>query len=129
MDDGGRFWSDIATRLLEGPFHFRFFLQPAMAALQALKDGAADARRGDPPFFWAQVSHPGDAWRMIRGGLGSVRRVIALGVVMDALYQLIVFRWIYPIELVVIVLLLAFVPYAALRGPVNRIWRRVHRKQ
>jgi hypothetical protein len=48
-------------------------------------------------------------------------RVILLGVLMDATYQVIVFRRIYPFELVVVVLLLAFVPYLVLRGPVNRI--------
>jgi hypothetical protein len=38
-------------------------------------------------------------------------------------YQLIVFRWIHPVELVVVVLLLAFVPYLLIRGPVNRLAR------
>jgi hypothetical protein len=43
---------------------------------------------------------------------------------MDAVYQWIVLRWIYPMELVVVVVLLALVPYVLLRGPINRIARR-----
>jgi hypothetical protein len=44
---------------------------------------------------------------------------------MDDLF--IVFRSFRPIELVVIVLLLAFVPYLLLRGPINRlVHRRIH---
>jgi len=48
---------------------------------------------------------------------------------MDVLYQLIEFKTIYPGELIVIVLTLAFVPYLLLRGPINRIarhWRSTH---
>ena len=47
--------------------------------------------------------------------------MIVLGVVMDAIYQLIVVRWIYPLELIVVALTLAFVPYLLLRGPINRL--------
>jgi hypothetical protein len=39
------------------------------------------------------------------------------------LYQVIVFKTIHPLQLVVIVLGLAFVPYLLLRGPINRIAR------
>jgi hypothetical protein len=42
---------------------------------------------------------------------------------MDAIYQLKLFRWIYPGELVLVVLLLAFVPYLLMRGPINRVVR------
>jgi hypothetical protein len=40
---------------------------------------------------------------------------------MDLIYQLTVLGTIYPFELVVIVLALAFVPYVLARGPINRI--------
>ena len=65
------------------------------------------------PFAFRFVLQPIMAYR--------VMRVLVLGVVMDVLYQLIVFKTIHPLQLVVIVLLLAFAPYLALRGPVNRI--------
>jgi len=43
---------------------------------------------------------------------------------MDIIYQLIVQRWIYPGETVVIAVVLAILPYLLIRGPVNRIARR-----
>jgi hypothetical protein len=43
---------------------------------------------------------------------------------MEVLYEIIVFHAIRPLQLVVIVLGLAFVPYLLIRGPVNRIARR-----
>jgi hypothetical protein len=42
---------------------------------------------------------------------------------MDAIYQWMVIRWVYLGELLFVVLILAFVPYLLLRGPINRIAR------
>ena len=114
-------------------FSFRFLLQPVMALIYATRDGFADAREGRPPSFWTMFARPEERWRLLREGGQSVARVLVLGVVMDTAYQLIVFRWIYPSELIVITLGLAFIPYVLLRGPVGRIatwWtgRGVHAK-
>ena len=40
---------------------------------------------------------------------------------MDFVYQLIVFRRIYPAEAIDVAILLAILPYFVLRGPVNPI--------
>jgi hypothetical protein len=117
-----RFWSDLLARV-HGPFSFRFVLQPVMAVLYAARDGILDARQGRPPHFWTIFTSRRDRWELLRESKNAVARVLALGVVMDVIYQLIVFHWIYPIQLVVIVLALAFVPYVLLRGPINRIAR------
>jgi hypothetical protein len=45
---------------------------------------------------------------------------------MDVIYQLIEFETFHPAEAVIIALLLAFVPYVLLRGPVARIARWWH---
>jgi hypothetical protein len=42
---------------------------------------------------------------------------------MDAIYQYVVLKTFYPGEAVIIALLLAFVPYILLRGPIARIAR------
>ncbi len=117
-----RFWADLIGRL-HGPFTFRIFLQPAGAILYAVRDGVKDAREGRPAYFWAIFTDPSERSRLLHEGWKAVTRIIILGVVMDVLYQLIVFRWIYPTELIIIVLLLAFVPYLLARGPVTRIAR------
>jgi len=125
MDDVlARISSDLFGRL-DGPLSFRFVLQPLMAVLYATRDGIGDARRGRPPYFWSLLTRPGERWSLLREGEHAVIRVIALGIIMDVIYQLMVFRWIYPFELIVVVLLLTFVPYVLLRGPVNRIARHV----
>jgi lauroyl/myristoyl acyltransferase len=49
--------------------------------------------------------------------------VFSLAILLDVLYQVIVFRWVYPLESVVVAIILAFLPYLFLRGLVNRIAR------
>jgi hypothetical protein len=117
-----RVWLDLIGRL-HGPFSFRFVLQPATAAICAAHDGLSDAREGRPPYFWAIFTRSSERLTLLRDGWRHERRVILLGVVMDILYQLIVFRSLHVFELAVVVLALAFVPYMLLRGAVNRIAR------
>jgi hypothetical protein len=118
-----RFWTDLVGRLT-GPMTFRLILQPTMAMIYALRDGLKDARGQRPAYFWAIFTRPEARVDLLHEGGKAVGRVIVLGVVMDFIYQVIVFRWVYPGELIVVALLLAAVPYLLLRGPVNRIARR-----
>ena len=117
-----RFWSDLVARF-HGPFSFRFVLQPLVAMIYAMRDGILDARQKRPPYFWTIFTRPGGRWELLREGQKAVARVIALGVLMDVVYQLLVFHHIYVVQLIVIVLALAFVPYVLFRGPMNRIAR------
>ena len=117
-----RFWTDLVGRLT-GPMNFRIVLQPTMAMLFAALDGIKDAREGRPPYLWTIFTDPGERDRLLREGWKRVLRIIALGVVMDGIYQLKLFRWIYPGELVIVVFVLAFVPYLLMRGPINRVVR------
>jgi hypothetical protein len=121
MDDVfARFVSDLAGRL-HGPFSFRFVLQPLMALIYATRDGLAEARAGRPPYFWALFTRADERQLLLSEGWKAMSRVIGLGVVIDAIYQLIVFHWIHPLQLVVTVLALAFLPYVLIRGPIGRI--------
>jgi hypothetical protein len=56
-------------------------------------------------------------------GIVSTARILILGVVMDVIYQSIVLKTFYPAESAIIAILLAFVPYALLRGPIERLAR------
>lgn len=124
-----RFWSDLIARS-DGPMTFRFFLQPIMAFLMALRDGIKDAKTGRTPYFW-HITHADKAGRKAawREGFTAVTRVLLLGVGMDVIYQYKMYSQgrqdfpFYPNEALVIVLLLAFVPYLLLRGPVTRVAR------
>jgi hypothetical protein len=47
-----------------------------------------------------------------------------LAMILDAIYQLIVHRGVYVLEMLIIATVLAIVPYILVRGPINRITRR-----
>jgi hypothetical protein len=118
-----RIWRDILARP-GGPMTFRFVLQPAMAGLAALRDGIRDARAGDAPYLWSVLTNPGARGDHLREGWIATARIILLGLGMDSAYQLIVLDRFYPGEAVIVAILLAFIPYVLLRGPVARLARR-----
>jgi hypothetical protein len=60
---------------------------------------------------------------MLRDGWKAVGKVFVIAVIIDLVYQLIVFRWFYPGEALLVAAILALIPYLLIRGPVNRIAR------
>jgi len=50
--------------------------------------------------------------------------VFVLALVLDVVYQLIVARFVFPLETIVTAILLAIVPYLIVRGLVTRIVRK-----
>jgi hypothetical protein len=104
-----------------GPMSFRFILQPTMAALAALHDGIRDARTQQPPYIWTILTHSASRRPRLREGLIATARIMLLGLVMDAIYQITVLHAFYPGEMAAIAVLLAFVPYFLLRGPMGRL--------
>ena len=46
-----------------------------------------------------------------------------MAIVVDIVYQWIVFRWVHPIGMLIVAFFLACVPYLMIRGPVNRLVR------
>lgn len=122
-----RIWTDLTARV-GGPMSFRLLLQPAMALLFAIRDGVNDARAGRPPHLWALLTNQGNRREIMRSGWKAVGRVFILAILMDCIYQLIVIRWIYPLEALLTAILLAILPYLLVRGPVDRIARHWTRK-
>jgi hypothetical protein len=124
MDD---MWSRVGTQLIErvsGPMKFRLVLQPCMAAFFAIRSGLADARAGNPPYFWTLLSDPSQRDAMIKDGWKSVGRVFILALVLDVVYQIIELRFVYPGEAIIVAFILAIVPYLIVRGLVTRLARK-----
>ena len=117
-----RIWRSLVARP-GGPMTFRFVLQPTMAALAALRDGLADARLGRTPYLSAVLFRADRRGSRLWEGVLSTSKILILGVVMDVVYQAVVFNEFFPAEAAIIAILLAFVPYALLRGPIGRIAR------
>jgi len=115
-----RVWDNLGGRI-GGPLTFRLILQPVMATILAVKAGLQDARDHRPPYFWAILTSPDERRELLQQGWKAVAKIFVLAVVIDVVYQIIVFRWVYPGELLIIAFVLACAPYLLVRGPVNRI--------
>ena len=106
-----------------GSLNLRFIVQPTIAALLALRAGIEDAKQGRQGYLWALASNPERRLQLLHEGWRGARAPFLVAVVLDCIYQLLAFRFIYPVELLFTATLLALVPYALLRGPFNRLAR------
>ena len=129
MDDVlARIWEHLGGRI-GGPLSFRLILQPVVATVLAIRAGLQDAKTGRPAYFWTILTDADSRRGLLREGWKAVAKVFVLAVIIDAVYQVIVFRWIYPFETLLVAFLLACVPYLLVRGPVNRIAAAKGRRQ
>ena len=75
-------------------------------------------RRTSGPLLTTQASRadmPKDGWK----GVGKV-----LALALDVVYQIIVLRFVYPGEAIIVAFILAILPYLILRGLVTRLARK-----
>lgn len=115
-----RFWVDLVERP-SGPMWFRFLLQPVMASIAAWKDGKKDAVTGRSPYFWTVLTDTTRRRDRLMEGLRATGKILALGLAMDLAYQAFVLKHFYPIEAIVIAVMVAFIPYLLLRGVFARV--------
>jgi hypothetical protein len=118
---------DLVSRewgMLIGREH-RIVIQPIVAAFLAIRSGVRDARAGRPAYGWTVVTTTDSAHRreLIRKGCADVGRLFVAAVVIDLVYEIIVFRWIYPGQALIIAATLALPTYFLLRGLTNRLAR------
>jgi hypothetical protein len=106
-----------------GPLSFRLVLQPLVAAALAIRPGLQDARGGRRPFGWTLVTEASERNALMRAGWRDVRRLFAVAVAMDVIYQIIVFHTLYPIQALVVAAILAIPTYVFSRGLTNRFAR------
>jgi hypothetical protein len=115
----GRGWDNFLARP-NGSLSLRFYVQPTMAGLLALRAGIQDAREGRQGYLWAVLTRPERRLQLLHEGW---RGAMTLAIALDCVYQLMTVRFVYPLELLFTATLLALVPYALLRGPFNRLAR------
>jgi hypothetical protein len=109
---------------IDGPLHFRLFIMPTVVTLIAIRAGVRDAREGRSPFLSNLLRNPRTAFR---SAIGDIGRVFLMAIVLDVTYQLIVLRWVYPGEVLLVALVCAVLPYVVVRGPASRLVGRLPR--
>jgi hypothetical protein len=117
-----RVWAELVGRV-HGPMMFRFVLQPLTAAILATRAAMRDAREGRPAYGWALVTDAPRRRALLREGWKEVAKVFVAAVIIDLIYEVIVFHRIYPGQSLIVAAVLALLPYPLIRGSVNRILR------
>jgi hypothetical protein len=117
-----QFLEDLPQRF-SGPGRLRFILQPLLAILLGVRSGLADAKGGRTPFLLALCLHADKRKELLKSGLRAVGQLVAMGILLDAVAQLLIYKRIHPGAALVIGPALVCLPYAATRGLTARLAR------
>jgi hypothetical protein len=110
-------------RRFSGPGRLRFILQPLFAILIGVRGGLADAKRGKSPYLFTLLFHPQKRGELLRGGFAAVGHLLAMGILLDAVAQQLIYKEIHPGAALLIGPVLICFPYASARGLTNRLAR------
>ena len=99
-----RVFEDLVTRTT-GPMWFRLILQPLVATIFGVRAGLANAKR----------SKSMERSALFQQALHDVGKMLAVGVGMDVVFQLVALRTVYPGEALVVGFLLVAIPYQIIR--------------
>ncbi|MGE5202359.1 MAG: hypothetical protein ACM3O6_09875 [Acidobacteriota bacterium] len=106
-----------------GPGRFRFIMQPTVAVLLGLRGGLADAKVGNPPFIFGLIFDSERRRELFRSGVMTIRSLLALGIILDVVFQWVLYGEVHPGAALLIGPILITVPYAISRALTARLAR------
>jgi len=106
---------------MSGPGKFRFILQPIMSIGLGIRDGIADAKQGNPPYFIQILFKSENKLTALKSGLKNAAFPLGLGVVLDFVFQWLIFHFLYVIPALLAGTILVALPYSLTRGLTNRV--------
>ena len=119
---------DTLTRTFEqliaradGPLHFRLVVMPTVVTILAIRAHVRDVKEGNPIFFGAFVTSPTERRRLFRSGLKDFGRVFIIACVLDTTYQILALKAFHPVQMLIVAVVCAIVPYFLVRGPILRL--------
>jgi len=114
---------DDIPRRFTGPGSFRFILQPLIACVVGIRSGLTDARSGRPPYLYGLLFHRDLRRRLIQSGFQNVANLLLIGILLDSIFQWLIYGVSYPGAAVVVGPTLIIAPYAGARALANRLAR------
>jgi hypothetical protein len=115
-----QFLEDLPRRF-SGPGRLRFILQPLVAILLGVRSGLADAKSGQSPFIFALLFHAHKRKELLQSGMAAIGHVLALGILVDAAAQLLIYKRIYPGAALVVGPVVICFPYSVSRALTSRL--------
>lgn len=106
-----------------GAGRFRFILQPITAGFLGIRGGLADAKSKHPAYLFNLLFHAGRRKELLRSGAAALTTLLAMGIIMDVVFQLILYRAVHPGAALLIGPIFICFPYALSRTPTGRLAR------
>jgi hypothetical protein len=122
-----QFLEELPQRF-SGTGRFRFILQPLLAILLGVRGGIADVKAGNPPYLFGLFFTSGQRRNLLRNAGEAIGILLALGIILDVVFQLILYREVHPGAALLIGPILICTPYAISRALTNRSVRRFGKK-
>jgi len=114
-----QFLEDLPMRFT-GPGRFRFILQPTIAIILGVRGGLADAKAGNPPFLVGLFFAGGRRAELLRSGAAAIGNLVAVGIILDIVFQLVLYHSVHPAAALVVGPILICLPYALSRALTTR---------
>jgi hypothetical protein len=114
-------------RRFSGPGRLRFVLQPLLSILLGCRDGLNDTRAGRPAYIYSLLASGTKRKELFRSGWMTIRNLVTMGIVLDAVTQLLIYRQVHPGAALVVGPTMIGAPYAVTRGLSNRVARLTRR--
>jgi hypothetical protein len=118
---------DELPQRLTGPGRLRFVFQPLVAIFLGLRAGLGDARAGRSPYLYGLIMGTENRRELLRSAFSGIRNLIAVGIVLDAVAQLLIYGLVHPGAALVVGPVLICLPYAVSRALTNRVARLARR--
>ena len=112
-----------------GPLRFRLVFMPTVVVFLAIRAHLKDVREGKPVLVGAFFTSPTERRRLLRSALKDVGRVFIVACVLDTTYQFLVLRAFHPVQMLIVAVVCAVVPYVLVRGPLTRLVHFVQRRR
>lgn len=122
-----QFLEELPQRF-SGSGRFRFILQPLLAILLGVRGGMADARVGNPPYLFGLLFAAGKRRELLRSAGEAISILLAMGIILDVVFQLVLYQEVHPGAALLIGPILICTPYALSRAMTNRLARRLGKK-
>jgi len=119
---------DELPQRLSGSGRLRFILQPLLAILIGVRGGLTDAKTGSPLFLFGLLFAAGQRSGLLRSAGEAIGIMLAMGIILDIVFQLVLYREVHPGAALLIALILICIPYVLSRALTNRLARGLGKK-
>jgi hypothetical protein len=107
-------------RMMGGPGSMRFYIQPSIALLLGLRDGARDARLKQHPFLFALATHKGERGDLLKQAIAAIVVPLCIATAASLVIQYLVVAKMHLLYALLYAFIFVALPYGITRGLANR---------